>query len=264
VRRLDGEVAGASGRTTAVVQQPTTGRACSGRKTPGAWQTLPLCVAQYSASFAGEQLHSVTTSVSQVLQHLRRFSMGLNKPKAPMGPAEDSQQDAAPACGPIVDRRHPLRPATARRWHLQFDFNGAAWRRLLTHRLARFCSPIASRGPRNRWQRELRPAIHRKSFSWGQGPTVVRLGTDASLDRSQNPHPCLLLHAENLPAAICASAGPSRLGGNLGRTLARPTAADSAVCFTLSSAKAKKGPTAFPRCYRSRLSRNHPSPKPWA
>src|ERR1700738_3909432 len=41
-----------------------------------------LCVVKYSASFAGEQLHSLTTSVSKVLQYLRRFSMELNKPKA--------------------------------------------------------------------------------------------------------------------------------------------------------------------------------------
>ena len=41
-----------------------------------------FCVVKYSASFAGEQLHSLTTSVSKVLQYLRRFSMELNKPKA--------------------------------------------------------------------------------------------------------------------------------------------------------------------------------------
>ena len=37
---------------------------------------------KYSASFAGEQLRSLTTSLSKVLQSLRRFSMELNKPKA--------------------------------------------------------------------------------------------------------------------------------------------------------------------------------------
>ena len=37
---------------------------------------------KYSASFAGEQLHSSTTSLSKVLQALRRFSMELNKPQA--------------------------------------------------------------------------------------------------------------------------------------------------------------------------------------
>src|SRR2546430_6190658 len=41
-----------------------------------------LCVLKYSASFAGEQLHSLTTSLSPALQALRRFSMELNKPQA--------------------------------------------------------------------------------------------------------------------------------------------------------------------------------------
>src|SRR5438445_611713 len=41
-----------------------------------------LCVLKYSASFAGEQLHSLTISLSQALQALRRFSMELNKPQA--------------------------------------------------------------------------------------------------------------------------------------------------------------------------------------
>src|SRR5438552_10813591 len=41
-----------------------------------------LCVFKYSSAFAGEQLHSVTTSLSKVLQSLRRFSMELNKPQA--------------------------------------------------------------------------------------------------------------------------------------------------------------------------------------
>jgi hypothetical protein len=40
------------------------------------------CVVKYSASFAGEQLHSLTTSLSRVLQSLRRLAMELNKPKA--------------------------------------------------------------------------------------------------------------------------------------------------------------------------------------
>src|SRR5207249_1160836 len=41
-----------------------------------------LCVLKYSASFAGEQLHSLTTSLSKVLQALRRFAMELNKPQS--------------------------------------------------------------------------------------------------------------------------------------------------------------------------------------
>jgi hypothetical protein len=39
-------------------------------------------VLKYSASFAGEQLHSLTTSLGKVLEALRRFSMELNKPQA--------------------------------------------------------------------------------------------------------------------------------------------------------------------------------------
>src|SRR5450756_2910461 len=41
-----------------------------------------LCVVKYSASFLGEQLHSVTTGVAKVLQYLRRLSVDLSKPKA--------------------------------------------------------------------------------------------------------------------------------------------------------------------------------------
>src|SRR5438128_9983617 len=42
-----------------------------------------LCVLKYSASFASEQLHSVTTSLANVLQSLRRLSMDLAKPGCP-------------------------------------------------------------------------------------------------------------------------------------------------------------------------------------
>src|SRR6202011_5483783 len=41
-----------------------------------------LCVVKYSASFAGEQLHRLTTSLSRVLHSLRRLAKELNKPKA--------------------------------------------------------------------------------------------------------------------------------------------------------------------------------------
>jgi transposase len=41
-----------------------------------------LAAVKYSAPFAAEQLHSLTTSISRVLQSLRRFSMELNKPRS--------------------------------------------------------------------------------------------------------------------------------------------------------------------------------------
>lgn len=39
-----------------------------------------LCVLKYSSAFASEQLHSITTSLTKVLQSLRRLSMDLAKP----------------------------------------------------------------------------------------------------------------------------------------------------------------------------------------
>lgn len=39
-----------------------------------------LCVLQYSTTFASEQLHSLTTSLTKVLQHLRRLARDLQKP----------------------------------------------------------------------------------------------------------------------------------------------------------------------------------------
>ena len=41
-----------------------------------------LAVLKYSAPFAAEQLHSLTTSISRALQSLRRFSKELNKPRS--------------------------------------------------------------------------------------------------------------------------------------------------------------------------------------
>jgi hypothetical protein len=41
-----------------------------------------LAVVKYSAPFAAEQLHGLTTSISRALQSLRRFSKELNKPRA--------------------------------------------------------------------------------------------------------------------------------------------------------------------------------------
>ena len=40
-----------------------------------------LCVIKYSASFAGEQLHSLATSMAKAMQSLRRLSIELTKPK---------------------------------------------------------------------------------------------------------------------------------------------------------------------------------------
>jgi hypothetical protein len=50
-------------------------------------------VVKYSASFAGEQLHSLTSSMNKVMQYLRCFSIELNQPESRVGREENSQQD---------------------------------------------------------------------------------------------------------------------------------------------------------------------------
>ena len=97
-----------------------------------------LCVVKYSASFAGEQLHSMTTSVSKVLQYLRRFSMELNKPKARWDEKKIRSKIQRWLSGQfLTDVVHYDLQQRDGRWHLQFDFNTAAWQHLLTHRLGR-------------------------------------------------------------------------------------------------------------------------------
>jgi len=97
-----------------------------------------LCVVKYSASFAGEQLHSLTTSLSKALQKLRRLSVELSKPKAryaePGIRGKIARWLAPDFLGELV--RYELRHA-GDRWQLQFDFDQSAFQRLLAHRLGR-------------------------------------------------------------------------------------------------------------------------------
>lgn len=97
-----------------------------------------LCVLKYSASFAGEQLHSVTTSLSKAMQSLRRFAMELNKPKARWEEKQIHNKIQRWLSGQFltdliryqVERRDD-------RWRLQFDFDPAAWAQFLNHRWGR-------------------------------------------------------------------------------------------------------------------------------
>jgi transposase len=97
-----------------------------------------LCVVKYSASFAGEQLHSLTTSMSKVMQSLRRFSMELNKPKARWDEKKiRSKIQRWLSTQFLTDViRYDIQQREGH-WHLQFDFNNDAWQRLLAHRLGR-------------------------------------------------------------------------------------------------------------------------------
>ena len=97
-----------------------------------------LCVLKYSASFAGEQLHSLTTSLSKVLQSLRRLSMELNKPQARWKEDQIRSKIRRWLEGQYLEGliRYQLEFVEGR-WKLQFDFDTAAWQHLVDHRLGR-------------------------------------------------------------------------------------------------------------------------------
>jgi transposase len=97
-----------------------------------------LCVVKYSASFAGEQLHSLTTSLSRVLQSLRRLAKQLNKPKARWKQEQIERKIrrwlSAPFLAELI--RYQLQEYDGG-WRLQFDFDSAALPQLLNQRLGR-------------------------------------------------------------------------------------------------------------------------------
>jgi transposase len=97
-----------------------------------------LCVLKYSASFAGEQLHSLTTSLSKVLQNLRRFSMDLNKPKARWNESQIRNKIQRWLAGQFLEEliQYQIESRDGH-WRLQFDFDTAAWQRIVDHRLGR-------------------------------------------------------------------------------------------------------------------------------
>jgi transposase len=97
-----------------------------------------LCVVKYSAPFAAEQLHSLSTSVSKALQALKRLSLELAKPRARFTESGIRHQISRWLSAAFVAElvRYELQPRDGR-WHLQFDFDHAAFDRLLKHRLGR-------------------------------------------------------------------------------------------------------------------------------
>jgi transposase len=97
-----------------------------------------LCVVKYSASFAGEQLHSVTTSLSRVLQSMRRLAKELNQPRARWKQEQILRKIqrwlSAPFLAELI--RYRLEKHDGQ-WRLQFDFDSAAFQHLLAERLGR-------------------------------------------------------------------------------------------------------------------------------
>lgn len=97
-----------------------------------------FCVLKYSASFAGEQLHSLTTSLSKALQYLRRLSVELAKPGARLteaGIRNKISRWLSPSF--LADLIRYQLEFHDGHWRLQFDFDTAAYQHLLAHRLGR-------------------------------------------------------------------------------------------------------------------------------
>jgi transposase len=97
-----------------------------------------LCVLKYSAPFAAEQLHSVTTALAKALPAMRRLSMDLAKPGARFTEAGTRNKIARWLSAAFLPElvRYELVEREGR-WHLQFDFDHAAFERLMAHRLGR-------------------------------------------------------------------------------------------------------------------------------
>jgi transposase len=97
-----------------------------------------LCVMKYSAPFASEQLHSLTTTLSKALPAMRRLSVELAKPAARFTEAGIRNKIARWLSAAFVADlvRYQLEQHDGR-WHLQFDFDTAAFEHLLAHRLGR-------------------------------------------------------------------------------------------------------------------------------
>jgi transposase len=97
-----------------------------------------LCVLRYSSAFASEQLHSLTASLAKVMQSMRRLSQDLAKPgcrsKETSIRAKIQRWLSAPFLEDLIQWRLESENG---RFRLQFDFNGAGFQKILTHRLGR-------------------------------------------------------------------------------------------------------------------------------
>src|SRR5450631_51425 len=97
-----------------------------------------LCVLKYSDSFAAEQLHSIVTTVSKVMQYLRRLSQELGKPQARFTESGIRSKIAKWVADPYVREvlRYQLEQKEGR-WYLQFELDHKALQLLMTQRLGR-------------------------------------------------------------------------------------------------------------------------------
>jgi hypothetical protein len=95
-----------------------------------------LGVLKYSASFAAEQLHSLSASLAKVLGAMRRLAVEVARPSSRLTPpgieAKITRWLSAPFLAELV--HYELRQDT-RGWRLAFQIEHAALQQLLTHRL---------------------------------------------------------------------------------------------------------------------------------
>jgi hypothetical protein len=151
-----------------------------------------LCVLKYSASFAGEQWRSLTASLSKALQALRRFSMELNKPQARWKENQIRSKIQRWLSVPFLEElvRYQIESQDGH-WRLQFEFDTAAWQRLVDHRLGRTVLLTNRIGPPSQSLWAI-PASRKSRESFAASRTATGLGWGP-----------VLLHARHL--AIAAS-----------------------------------------------------------
>jgi transposase len=96
------------------------------------------CVVKYSAPFASEQLHSLTTSLSKAMQSMRRLARELATSAASFTERGLRNKIARWLAPQFVDElvSYTLEQRDGR-WHLQFDFDHQALDRLMKQRLGR-------------------------------------------------------------------------------------------------------------------------------
>ena len=224
-----------------------------------------LCVLKYSASFAGEQLHSLTTSLSKVLQSLRRFSMELNKPQARWKETQIRSKIQRWLSAQFLEEliRYQIESRDGR-WRLQFEFDTAAWQRLVDHRLGRtvlltnrmdWTAEQVAMGYSG--QQEIERVFRGlKDGDW--------LGWDRCITGPIAKFASMLFIACWASRCYSISTNRRRVPGtespwnNFWKSCSR---CSSSFCCT--HRKARRVPTASPPCSPNRPSRNSPWPKLW-
>jgi transposase len=96
------------------------------------------CVVKYSAPFASEQLHSLTTSLSKAMQSMRRLARELATSGASFTERGLRNKIARWLSAQFLDElvSYTLEQRDGR-WHLQFDFDHQALEQLMANRLGR-------------------------------------------------------------------------------------------------------------------------------